>query len=116
GAQERPSPDAPQAVPMDHDGMMGMEDMQAMMPQMMRMHEHMMADSVVHERMMADPELRQAMLEMMGGEMDMDAMHEHMASMPPEERRAMMEGMHTQMMARMEAMPPDEREATMHRM
>ena len=113
GAQERPSPVAPQAAPMDHDGM---EGMQAMMPQMMRMHEHMMADSVIHQRMMADPELRQSMHEMMGGEMDMDAMHERMAAMPPDERRAMMEGMHARMMARMEAMPTDEQEAMMHRM
>jgi hypothetical protein len=101
---------------MDHGGMMSMEQMEAMMPQMMRMHERMMADSVIHRRMMADPEMHAMMQEVMGGEMAMGAMRERMAALSPDERRAAMEQMHDRMMARMEAMPPAERRAMMHRM
>lgn len=115
-AQVHQHADTTQATPMDHGGMMSMEDMQDMMPRMMRMHEHMMADSTIRQRMTADSEMHAMMREMMGGEMDMDAMHEHMVAMPPDERRSMMEQMHDRMMERMEAMPPDERQAMMHRM
>ena len=106
------TPDAARA-PMAHGGAM---DMEAMMPQMMHMHERMAADSVIHQRMMADTEMRAVMSEMMGHDMDPDAMHAHMASMTPDERQAMRTRMHEQMMARMEAMPAAEREALMRRM
>jgi hypothetical protein len=110
---QRPQPSADAArAPMDHGAM----DMDAMMPQMMAMHERMAADSVIHERMMADTELRAAMSELMGHDVDPSAMHAHMASMTPAERQAMRTRMHEQMMARMEAMPATEREALMHRM
>lgn len=101
---------------MDHGSMMSPEEMQAMMPQMMRMHERMMVDSVIHQRMAADPEMRALMIEIMGAEMDMGTMHEHMAAMSPEERQAMMSQMHERMMARMEVMPAEERQALFHRM
>ena len=83
------------------------------MAHMMAMHERMMADSSMHRRMMADPEMRAMMEEMMGGEMDMDAMHAHMAAMPPAERQAHMRQMRARMVERMEAMDP-ERRRTMH--
>ncbi len=108
--------DSTRAIPMGEGGMMDMDHMQAMMPQMMRMHEHMMADSVLHQRMMADPDMRTMMQEMMGGEMDMAAMRERMAAMSPDERQAKMQQMHAGMMERMEAMPADERQAKMQQM
>lgn len=83
---------------------------------MMQLHERMAADSLIHQRMMADPELRAAMAEMMGGAMDVEAMHERMAAMPPEERAAMHEQMHEQMHERMMALPADERQARTDRM
>ncbi|MEL6614145.1 MAG: hypothetical protein AAFQ43_00320, partial [Bacteroidota bacterium] len=86
------------------------------MAHMMAMHERMMADSSMHRRMMADPEMRAMMQEMMGGEMDMDAMHAHMAAMPPAERQAHMRQMHARMMERMEAMDPERRRAMHERM
>lgn len=115
-AQEHQHADTTRAMPLEHGGMMDMDHMQAMMPQMMRMHEHMMADSVLHQRMMADPDMRAMMQEMMGGEMDMAAMGERMAAMSPDERQARMQQMRARMMARMEAMPPAERQAMMQRM
>ena len=83
---------------------------------MMQLHHRMAADSLIHERMMADPELRAAMAEMMGSAMDMEAMHERMAAMTPEERAAMRARMHEQMHERMMALPADERQARMGRM
>ncbi len=93
-----------------------MDPMQAAMPQMMRMHERMMADSVLHRRMMADPEMPAMMREMMGGETDPAAMRARMAAMLPDERQASMQRMHAAMTTRMEAMPPAERQAAMQRM
>jgi hypothetical protein len=101
---------------MDHGAGMDMDHMQAMLPQMMRMHDRMMADSVLHQRMMADPDMRAMMQEMMGGEMDMAAMRERMAAMSPAERQARMQQMHAGMMERMEAMPAADRQAMMQRM
>ena len=98
--------DTTEAMPMDHDGMMGM-----MNQQMMQMHERMMADSVLHQRMMADPEMHTMMEEMMAGEMTMAAMREQMQASSPGERQVMMQQMHAGMMERMEAMPPEQREA-----
>ncbi|NNF58975.1 MAG: periplasmic heavy metal sensor [Rhodothermaceae bacterium] len=98
--------DTTQVMPMDHGDMMDMEHMQTMMPQMMRMHEWMMADL----------EMRAMMHEMMGGDHDIATMQERMAGMSPEEHHQMMEQMHARMMARIEAMPAEEHEAMMHRM
>lgn len=109
-------PDTTRAAPTVHGGM------QAMMPQMVRMHERMMADSAMHRMMMNDPEMRQMMHEvmegdpMMGGDHDMAAMRQRMADASPEERQEMMEQMHARMMERMEAMEPDARRAMMQRM
>ena len=108
--------DTTRTTPMDHGGMMDMEHMHSMIPQMMEMHERMMADSVIHQGMIADAEMRALMAEMMGTERDMEAMHERMAEMSPEDRRAMTAEMHERMMARMDEMLPDDRAAMMHRM
>lgn len=90
---------------------------------MMQLHERMMADSLIHRRMMADPAFRAAMAEVME-DVDMDAMHERMAAMPPEERAAMRsrmheqmhEQIHEQMHERIMALPAEERQAHMERM
>jgi hypothetical protein len=108
--------DSARAMPMDHGGGKDMDRMQAMMPQMMRMHDHMMTDSVLHNRMMADPEMRAMMDEMMGGEREMGAMRERMATMSSAQRQAKMQQMHAGMMARMESMPPADRQAMLQRM
>lgn len=114
--------DSSQSMPMDHghmmghDGMMSMDQMQAAMPQMMRLHEHMMADADMYQMMMADPDMRQMMQEMMGGDLDMAQFRQRMDDASPEERQQMMEQVHAQMTERMQAMTPEQRRATMERM
>ncbi len=122
--------DTAHAMPMDHDGMMDMEHMQAMMPQMMQMHARMMADPVISGHMMANAEMQTMMsgmmgsmkdgehnmAGMMGGKHDMAGMRKRMAEASPDERQAMMQQMHTGMMARMEEMVPEQRQAMMMKM
>ena len=89
-------------------------DQMDQMQQMMQVHEQMMADPVLRQHVVANTSMQTAIDEMMGPEMA--AMHEQMASVPPDERQQMQQQMHASMMERMEAMSPEEFQAFHERM
>lgn len=61
---KHPEADSAKVMPMEHEGVMDMEQMRGMMHRMMQMHKHMMGNPEMHDRMMADPEMKRMMEEM----------------------------------------------------
>lgn len=83
---------------------------------MMKLHELVMADTLLHRKLREDAGHRALMQRLMGGHMNMEEMHGRMAAMTPEERQRHMFDMHERMMERLHALPADEHEAAMQQM